>query len=938
MRHPRDVEKKLEMLKKGNETRSAAKLHQVYEEIYGFNTEKGSPSRTIADRAFKWMMCAQRSLYMTELVEAASIDDDGTKDKIQTEDLLRICSNFITFDESNVVRFPHASAREYLLFKFDKRKGFSQDHRHISIAKICLMSLTHHESGVKSFKVLQRNILGYSIAYWVTHLAKVASAKWPESLQCLYKKFLFGSGQNSLGTHRERPRTFQHRDRESYEKDVKSLCMSWLEILPKIQHQVRKTDVDQEMRLRNCISEPPNTLFAACVFGFIDMIPKCMCTADADNPNPAGSSPLWLASNYANYDVALLLLEKGAEVDAENRMGHTALLEASTNGDERMVQLLLERNASVNIWFTHEGTTLFKALENGHQEAAHLLLQYGADTSVRGEHSQTALWKASESGYEDAVQFLLQANADIDARDESGSTSLTVASKMGHEKIVQSLLQNGASVNPDHSHGPTALYEASKKGHEKIVALLLNENADVNAEGGSGGSCNTPLLAASMRGFEGTVQLLLQEPSIDLKAQNQGLIALRHALEVGHVKIAELLLEKGVISGPQARLNAALTFASGKRFAGTVQPLLGKIAEVCQGELRQTLSQPGLEKDHMKLMRTLIDIGADVNTPGYCGDEFYGTVLQRASDAGDEKFVQLLLDCPNIDVNYRRWQGPALHIASKNGHDVVVQLLLNREEIAINARDGQHNTPLYLASSNGFEKIVQMLLNQPNIDSNAPGFWGTALHASLINSHMEVSHLLLGHKDINVNARGFHGTPLQIVKELIQEPGYKRIEQVLLDKGAVLNMKTRFLHESPSMAPQSPYAPRAQDESHPTVPQLPPAPRSKHQPLSPARPDRAARPKPTTATTAAAAETAAVMKPEPEAQTEGDRYRKKAMVCDAGGKTGPESRHRSSPKAAEPARGALEASPTNPSKNPDPSPKAPEMEKQRMSRRTSGPA
>ena len=896
MKHPKDVETKLELLKKGNEAQKAIKLNQVYDEIYDCNTEKGSPSRAIADRAFKWMICAQRSLYMTELVEAASIDDNGTEDKIHTEDLLQICSNFIISDDSDFVQFPHASAREYLQQKFDKRKEFSPDQRHASVAKVCLISLTHNESRMKRFTKLQRNIFGYSIVYWATHLAKVASSKRPESLERLYKKFLFGNDRNSLVIPHERPRSLQFRQRESSEKGVKSLCMIWLEILPKIQDQVGRIDLDQEIRLRNCISEPPNTLFAACVFGLVDMIPKCLSTAGADKPNPEGSSPLWLTSKYANYDVAIRLLGKGAAVDAENKMGHTALLEASINGDQRIVHSLLEKHASVNIWFTHCGTALFKALENGHEKVAHLLLQYGADTSVRGEMHETALIKASEEGHENAVRFLLQENADVDTQDARGYTSLTAASEMGHEKIAQMLLQHGADVNPPYSHGPTALYKASEKGHENIVTLLLDRNANINAQGGS---YRTPLLAASIKGHEATVQLLLDEPNINIKVQNQGRTALKSALEIGHAKIARMLLELGVISDRQALLNAALTYASGNRFAGTVQPLLEKIDEIDQGELGQTLIRAGLERNHKNLMQTLLDMGADVNTQGYCGEGFYGTVLQRASSAGDPELVQLLLACPNIDINAQRWTGSALHLASENGHDEVVDLLLNREAIAINAQDNNHNTPLYLASSNGFETIVQLLLNHRDIDANAPGLWGTALHVSLVNGYTGVSHLLLGHKDIDVNARGFHGNPLQIAKELAKEPGYEQIVKLLLAKGAFQKPIIR-LREPSSMNPQSPYGPRAREESYPRAPQSPYAHPVEQKPFPMALPDRVARLKHTKATTTAAGASAPVKKKWTDAQTQEGLKKRKSKMYDTSGKKGYATRDHNDLKEAAP--------------------------------------
>lgn len=127
----------------------------------------------------------------------------------------------------------------------------------------------------------------------------------------------------------------------------------------------------------------------------------------------------------------------------------------------------------------------------------------------------------------------------------------------------------------------------AKKGHEKTVALLLEEDVDVNAQAGSH---HTPLLAASIKGHEEIVQLLLHEPSLNLTVRSEGLTTFQYALETGHAKIARLLLDKDVIRGRQALLDAGLRrSASGPRFAGTVQPLLEKIAETFKGEPGQSL-------------------------------------------------------------------------------------------------------------------------------------------------------------------------------------------------------------------------------------------------------------------------------------------------------------------------------------------------------------
>jgi len=99
---------------------------------------------------------------------------------------------------------------------------------------------------------------------------------------------------------------------------------------------------------------------------------------------------------------------------------------------------------------------------------------------------------------------------------------------------------------------PTPLYYASLAGLTEIVALLIikvKADADVNAQGGT---YSTALQAASYRGHDKIVELLLGKGA-DVNAQGGRFgTALQAASDRGHDKIVELLLGKGADSfGPQ---------------------------------------------------------------------------------------------------------------------------------------------------------------------------------------------------------------------------------------------------------------------------------------------------------------------------------------------------------------------------------------------------
>lgn len=90
-------------------------LMDAYNEIYN-NIDEGD--RAIADRAFMWVVCAERPLESATILEAIRID--CTKETLElssaiTEDsLLSMCSNLLVIDSaSDTWKLSHLSVAEY---------------------------------------------------------------------------------------------------------------------------------------------------------------------------------------------------------------------------------------------------------------------------------------------------------------------------------------------------------------------------------------------------------------------------------------------------------------------------------------------------------------------------------------------------------------------------------------------------------------------------------------------------------------------------------------------------------------------------------------------------------------------------------------------------------------------------------------------------------
>jgi hypothetical protein len=127
-----------------------------------------------------------------------------------------------------------------------------------------------------------------------------------------------------------------------------------------------------------------------------------------------------------------------------------------------------------------------------------------------------------------------------------------------------------------------ALQAASERGYEQVVKLLLDKGADVNAQGGRYGNA---LQAASERGNEQIVKLLLDKGA-DVNAQGGRYgNALQAASERGNEQIVKLLLDKG------ANVNA-----QGGRYGNALQA--------------------ASERSNEQIVKLLLDKGADVNAQG----------------------------------------------------------------------------------------------------------------------------------------------------------------------------------------------------------------------------------------------------------------------------------------------------------------------------------
>ena len=229
-------------------------------------------------------------------------------------------------------------------------------------------------------------------------------------------------------------------------------------------------------------------------------------------------SPLLMAVRKKAARIALLLIERGADVRISDEYGTplhtlaettglhdvavrimqfdetlragdpTALLRTATAEDaDRVVSRLVADGGDINVRNERYPQTslLHVAAEHGSQRAARLLLDRGMDAAGRNGRGQTPLHLAAESGSHEIVSVLLERGVPVDVRDEDGLTPLHEAAYNNAPLVAELLIEHGAVVNAKSPADWTplhfALLENDGEDRRKLATMLIQRGADVAA-------------------------------------------------------------------------------------------------------------------------------------------------------------------------------------------------------------------------------------------------------------------------------------------------------------------------------------------------------------------------------------------------------------------------------------------------------------------------
>ena len=129
-----------------------------------------------------------------------------------------------------------------------------------------------------------------------------------------------------------------------------------------------------------------------------------------------------------------------ADVNTKDALGRTPLHIAAEKGYGDVAMFLVENGADVNLTDTNGNTPLIFIIHKiGNLEIAKRLIAKGAVINAQNRTGETALMYAAWRGYSEIVQLLLKNRADATLKNRQGDTALMLAESRGHLAIVQML-------------------------------------------------------------------------------------------------------------------------------------------------------------------------------------------------------------------------------------------------------------------------------------------------------------------------------------------------------------------------------------------------------------------------------------------------------------------------------------------------------------------
>jgi ankyrin repeat protein len=221
-----------------------------------------------------------------------------------------------------------------------------------------------------------------------------------------------------------------------------------------------------------------------------------------------GRTPLHHAASRGYLEIAILLIDAGADVNATDEDGERPIHRAVRYDEDQVVELLLERGAEVDARNGYGRTPLLLvARETGSVPMAGLLLDTGADANARDRFDDPPIHLAAWRGFEDLVNLFLDAGTTLPPPDSRENAVLVMfAAEKGLDRLFEGCAVEGVDLTDRNDNDGSLLHSAAQGGSSDIVGRLIDLGLEVNESDRYG---RTPLHYAGELGREEVIEALV---------------------------------------------------------------------------------------------------------------------------------------------------------------------------------------------------------------------------------------------------------------------------------------------------------------------------------------------------------------------------------------------------------------------------------------------
>ena len=363
-------------------------LVEMYNRIMvDIHDEKNNSQRScrLAQDTFKWLLCAQsteKPLGYQSILEAISPPER----KADINEVLVACRTLVK-KEADTISFAHYSVREHVV----KMESYKPSQCNIVATRSCLRILnrffTVDESTRHQLSEPEKAFAEYALLYWPLHYEGIAQTDIAEhraAINAMLRSFLLTKG---------------HGNKHKY-----GVYENWFRDAQKMAEPL-KGNKYLASKLDALHADPPNPLFAACVFGLEDLIARFGRELNGLNKcNEDGQNALCLAIENNKLEAVKALLSRRfpADLNLLNVLAvqqfeewnpaerpkvilyASALQCAAATGKLDIAEFLIEQGAHVDLVAGYFGSPLQAACLKGHGAMVDLLLRKGATPNSQG--------------------------------------------------------------------------------------------------------------------------------------------------------------------------------------------------------------------------------------------------------------------------------------------------------------------------------------------------------------------------------------------------------------------------------------------------------------------------------------------------------------------------------------------------------------------------